>query len=164
MATSIHSTAIVDPGTKLGENVSIGPFTIVEGNSIIGDDCQISSNVHIGENTIIGKKCRIFHGAVIGSIAQDLKFKGEEAWLEIGDNNIFREYCTINRGTIANGKTVIGSNCAFLAYSHVGHDCIIGDYIIASNTLNLAGHTDLLIVIIRAGNSIHIVSLYKHVG
>lgn len=140
MSTNIHPTAIIDPSAKLGENISIGPFTIIEGNCTIGDGCRISSNARIGENTIIGNNCRIFHGAVIGSIAQDLKFKGEEAWLEIGDSNIFREYCTVNRGTIANGKTVIGSNCAFLAYSHVGHDCIIGDHIIASNTLNLAGH------------------------
>jgi UDP-N-acetylglucosamine acyltransferase len=140
MATTIHPTAIVDPSAKLGEDVSVGPFTIVEGKSTVGDGCQIGSNALIGENTIIGKECKIFHGAVIGSIAQDLKYKGEEAWLEIGDNNIFREYCTINRGTIANGKTVIGNNCAFLAYCHVGHDCIIGDNIIASNTLNLAGH------------------------
>ena len=143
MATTVHPTAIVDPKAQLGNNISIGPFTILEGNCTVGDDCQIGANVFVGENTRIGRGCRIFHGAVVGSIAQDLKFKGEEAWLEIGDNNIFREYCTINRGTAANDKTVIGSNCAFLAYSHVGHDCVIGDNIIASNTLNLAGHVTI---------------------
>ncbi len=140
MATMIHPTAAVDPKSELGANVSVGPFTVIEKNSIIGNECRIGSNVLIGENTIIGRNCNIFHGAVVGTIAQDLKYKGEEAWLEIGNNNIFREYCTINRGTIANGKTVIGNNCAFLAYCHVGHDCIIGDNLIASNSMNLAGH------------------------
>ncbi len=143
MATDIHPSAIIDSKARLGENVSVGPFTVIEGNSIIGDGCRISSNVLVGENTKMGKECNVFNGAVIGSVAQDLKFKGEEAWLEIGDNNIFREYCTVNRGTVANGKTVIGSNCAFLAYSHIGHDCIIGNNIIASNTMNLAGHVTI---------------------
>lgn len=143
MATTIHPSAIVDSKAELGDNVSVGPFTIIEKNSVIGDGTRISSNVLIGENTFVGKNCSIFHGAVIGTIAQDLKYKGEEAWLEIGDNNIFREYCTINRGTIANGKTVIGNNCAFLAYCHVGHDCILGNNIIASNTLNMGGHVSV---------------------
>lgn len=143
MESSIHPTSVIDPTVKLGKNVSVGQFSTIEKNSIIGDGCRISSNVLIGENTTIGKDCKIFHGAVVGSIAQDLKYKGEEAWLEIGDNNIIREYCTINRGTIASGKTVIGNNCAFLAYCHVGHDCIIGDNIIASNCLNLAGHVTI---------------------
>lgn len=140
MAVTIHPTALVNSKAELGENVYVGPFSIIEKNSVIGDGSRIVSNVLIGENTIIGKNCNIFHGAVIGTIAQDLKYKGEEAWLKIGDNNVFREYCTINRGTIANGKTVIGNNCAFLAYCHVGHDCIIGNNVIASNTLNIGGH------------------------
>jgi len=143
MSTSIHPTAIVDPGARIGENVSIGPYTIIEKNSTIGDGCRLSSHVRIGENTIIGKACNIYQGAVLGTIAQDLKFKGEEAWLEIGDNNIFREYTTVNRGTIANGKTVIGSNCALLAYSHVGHDSVVGDGMIASNSVHLAGHVTI---------------------
>lgn len=140
MAVSIHPTALVNSKAELGRNVSIGPYSIVEKNSAIGDGTRISSNVLIGENTVIGKNCTIYHGAVIGTIAQDLKYNGEEAWLEIGDNNIFREYCTINRGTAANGRTVLGSCCAFLAYCHVGHDCIIGNNVIASNSLNMAGH------------------------
>ena len=140
MSLQIHPTAIIDPSAQLGAGVSVGPYSIIEKCTVIGDGCRIASNVLIGENTTIGKNCRIFHGAVLGTIAQDLKYKGEEAWLEIGDNNIFREYCTINRGTIANRKTVIGNNCAFLSYCHVGHDCVIGDNVIASNTLNIGGH------------------------
>ncbi len=140
MSTTIHPTAIVDPGAQIGENVSVGPYSIIEKNSRIGDGCRLISHVQIGENTIIGKNCTMYQGAVLGSIAQDLKYRGEEAWVEIGDNNIFREYTTVNRGTIANTKTIIGNNCAFLSYSHVGHDCIVGDGMIASNSVHLAGH------------------------
>jgi UDP-N-acetylglucosamine acyltransferase len=143
MATTIHPTAIIDPQASLGENVEIGPFAFIEKNSRIGDGSRIGSHAHIGENTSIGKNCTVFHGAVLGSIAQDLKYRGEEVWLEIGDNNIFREYCTVNRGTIASGKTVIGNNCAFLSYCHVAHDCVVGDNLIASNNLNLAGHVTI---------------------
>lgn len=143
MGTNIHKNAEIDPLAKIGKDVTIGPFTIVEKNSVIGDGCRIGSGVLIGENTTLGKNNKVFHGAVIGSIAQDLKYRDENVTLEIGDNNIFREYCTINRGTIASGKTVIGSNCAFLAYCHVGHDCVVGNYFIASNNLNLAGHVTI---------------------
>ncbi len=143
MTTSIHPTAIIDASAQIGENVSIGPYSIIEKNSRVGNGCRMSSHVRIGENTVIGENCTIYQGAVLGTIAQDLKYQGEEAWLEIGDNNIFREYCTVNRGTIASGKTVIGSNCAFLAYSHVGHDCNVGDGIIASNCVHLAGHVTI---------------------
>jgi len=143
MPVQIHPTAIIDPSVQLGVDVAVGPHSIIEKNTVIGDGCSIASNVLIGENTTIGKRCRVFHGAVLGSIAQDLKYKGEEVWLEIGDNNLFREYCTVNRGTIANRKTVIGNNCAFLSYCHVGHDCVIGDHVIASNTLNIGGHVTI---------------------
>jgi UDP-N-acetylglucosamine acyltransferase len=140
MSSQIHPTAIIDQKAQLGESVTVGPFSIIERNAEIGDRCQIASCSLIGENTKIGKECRIYHGAVVGTIPQDLKYHGEETFLEIGTNTIIREYCTMNRGTIANGKTIIGSNCAFLAYCHVGHDCVIGNDVISSNSLNMAGH------------------------
>lgn len=140
MSSVIHSSAVIDPGASIGENVSIGPFTVVEKDSVIGDDCEIGSHVFIGRQTTLGKTCRIFHGASVGTIAQDLKYKGEEVTLTIGDNTIIREFCTINRGTAASGTTIIGSNCALLAYAHVAHDCAVGDNVIMSNNATLGGH------------------------
>ena len=140
MATDIHPTAIVDPGAELGSDVTLGPYSIVEGDVTIGDGTRLGSHVIIGAHTIIGKENRIFHGAAVGLIPQDLKFTGEKTYLRIGDRNIIREFCTLNRGTAARGETVIGNDCAFLAYCHVAHDCVIGDRFIASNNLALAGH------------------------
>ncbi len=143
MATFIHPSAVVDPAAKLGVDVSIGPFTVVEGNVEIGDGTKIVSHAIIANGTRMGKRCRIFTGAVIGTIPQDLKFAGEETILEIGDDCMIREYCTINRGTVAAGRTKIGNRCAILSYGHVGHDCIVGDGIIASNNLGLSGHVEV---------------------
>jgi len=140
MATDIHPTAIVDPGAELGSNVAIGPYSIVEGDVTIGDGTRIGSHVIVGMHTTIGKENRIFHGAAVGLIAQDLKFAGEKTYLRIGDRNIIREFCTLNRGTAARGETVIGNDCALLAYCHVAHDCVIGDHLIASNNLGMGGH------------------------
>jgi UDP-N-acetylglucosamine acyltransferase len=140
MATEIHPTAIVDPGAKLGANVSIGPYAIVEHDVAIGDNTSIGSHAIIGAYTILGKENRIFHGAAVGLIPQDLKFSGEKTTLRIGDRNIIREFCTINRGTVARGETVIGNDCALLAYCHVAHDCVIGDRLVVSNNLAMAGH------------------------
>ena len=140
MATDIHPTAIVDPTAKLGADVSIGPYAIVEHDVTIGDNTGIGSHAIIGAYTILGKENRIFHGAAVGLIPQDLKYSGEKTMLRIGDRNIIREFCTINRGTAALGETVIGNDCAILAYCHVAHDCRIGDRLIVSNNLAMAGH------------------------
>jgi UDP-N-acetylglucosamine acyltransferase len=140
MATEIHPTAIVDPGANLGANVSIGPYAVIEHDVTIGDNTSIGSHVIIGEHTILGKENRIFHGAAVGLIPQDLKFAGEKTYLRVGDRNIIREFCTLNRGTAARGETVIGNDCALLAYSHVAHDCVIGDRLVASNNLGMGGH------------------------
>lgn len=143
MATSIHPTAIVDRRAELGTNVTIGPFSIVEGNTVIGDGTSVGPNAIIGEFTKLGKECRVFHGASVGLIPQDMKFNGEKTSLRIGDRTTIREFCTLNRGTAAKGETVIGSDCLFLAYCHVAHDCVIGDHVIASNNLGLAGHVEI---------------------
>ena len=142
MQTSLHPTAIVDPGAQIGTGVSVGPYSVIEADVVIGDGCAIGPHVVIGEGTRIGKECRIFHGASIGLIPQDLKFKGEKTYLRIGDRAMIREFCTLNRGTAARGETVVGNDCTLLAYCHVGHDCVIGDHLVASNNMALAGHVE----------------------
>lgn len=131
--TSIH------PNAKIGQNVTIGAFTTIYGDVEIGDGTWIGNNVTIMDGARIGKNCRIFPSAVISGIPQDLKFKGEVTTAEIGDNTTIRECATVNRGTASKGKTVVGSNCLLMAYTHVAHDCILGDYIILGNGTQLAG-------------------------
>lgn len=141
--TSIHPTAIVDPGALLGENVSIGPFSIINKDVIIGDDSTVASHVVIQTGTRIGKKCRVFSGAVLGTDPQDLKYAGEKTTLEIGDETTMREFCTLNRGSSHRLKTVIGKKCLIMAYVHVAHDCLIGDNVILANAVNMAGHVTI---------------------
>jgi UDP-N-acetylglucosamine acyltransferase len=136
----IHKTAIVSGKAEIGNNVEIGPYSIIEDDVIIHDNTQISSNVLIASGTRLDKNCKIFHGAVLGTIPQDLKFAGEKTTLEIGSNTVIREYATLNRGTVDHWKTVIGSNCFIMAYAHIAHDCCIGDHVIIANAVNMAGH------------------------
>lgn len=139
----ISPLASVHPNAKIGNNVTIEPFAIVHDNVIIGDDTHIMSNAVVMSYSRIGKGCRIFPGAVIGSIAQDLKYAGEETTVEIGDHTTVREFVTVNRGTKDKWKTVIGSHCLLMAYSHVAHDCIVGNYVILANGVQLAGHVEV---------------------
>ncbi len=132
--------AYVHPQAKIAENVVIEPFATIHKNVVIGEGSWIGSNVTIMEGARIGKNCRVFPGAVISAIPQDLKFDGEETVVEIGDNTTIREFVTINRGTKASNKTVIGNNCLLMAYVHIAHDCYIGNYCILANAANLAGH------------------------
>ncbi|MDR0811439.1 MAG: acyl-ACP--UDP-N-acetylglucosamine O-acyltransferase [Paludibacter sp.] len=131
--------AHIHPDAKIDETVAIEPFVTIAKNVEIGAGTYIGSNVTILEGTRIGENCRIFPGAVIGAIPQDLKFRGEDTLAIIGDNTTLREYVTVNRGTAAKGKTVVGSNCLIMAYCHIAHDCIIGDNVIMSNATQLAG-------------------------
>ncbi len=140
MAIEIHPTAIVSPKANIGENVKIGAFTIIEDKVTIGDDTEILSNVFIGNGTTIGKKCLIFQGTVIGTKPQDLKFDNSPTEVIIGDNNEIREYVTIHRGTQATKKTIIGNNNLLMAYTHIAHDCRIGNNVIMANVVQLAGH------------------------
>lgn len=130
----------IHPGAVIGKNVSIDPFTMIHDNVVIGDGTWIGSNVTIFPGARIGKNCKIFPGAVIAAVPQDLKFSGEETTAEIGDNTVVREYVTINRGTKALGKTVIGSDNLLMAYVHIAHDCIVGNHCILANGATLAGH------------------------
>jgi UDP-N-acetylglucosamine acyltransferase len=133
----------IHPEAVIGENVTISPFVTIEKNVIIGDNTYIYPNVVIMNGARIGKNCRIFPGAVIAAIPQDLKFKGEETIAEIGDNTTIRECVTINRGTIAKGKTIVGNDCLLMAYSHVAHDCLLKDFIILGNATQLAGEVEI---------------------
>jgi UDP-N-acetylglucosamine acyltransferase len=132
--------AYVHPQAKVARNVVVEPFTTINNNVTIGSGTWIGSNVTIMEGARIGKNCRIFPGAVISAIPQDLKFEGEDSLTIIGDDTTIRECVTVNRGTNASGKTVIGSNCLIMATSHIAHDCVIGDYSIIVNGVALAGH------------------------
>ncbi len=139
----IHPSAIVSPKAKLADSVSVGPFSIISDNVAIGADTKIGSHCVIEGNTAIGKGCEIFTGAVVGSRPQDLKFKGEKVFLEIGNNNIIREYCTLNPGTQEGGKTLIGDNNLLMAYSHIAHDCRVGNSCVLANNCTLAGHVTI---------------------
>lgn len=135
--------AFINPSARLGANVTVDPFTCIHGNVEIGEGTWIGSNVTIFDGARIGKNCRIFPGAVISAIPQDLKYKGEDTTVIIGDNTVIRECVTINRGTAAMGRTEIGDNCLLMAYVHIAHDCIIGNNVILANSVNLAGHVTI---------------------
>lgn len=135
--------AYVHPSAKIANTVVIEPFTTVHKNVEIEEGTWIGSNVTIMEGARIGKNCQIFPGAVISAIPQDLKFEGEDSLVTIGDNTTIRECVTINRGTKALGKTVIGSNCLIMACAHIAHDCIIGDNCVIVNGCLMAGHVEM---------------------
>lgn len=139
MMTNIH------PGAKIGRNVVVSPFTTIAEHVEIGDNCWIGPNVTIFDYVRLGHDCKVFPGAVLGAIPQDLKFQGEETWVEIGDNTTIREYVTVNRGTAFSGKGVtrVGNNCLIMSYCHVAHDCLVGDNCIMSSFSVLGGEVDL---------------------
>ncbi len=136
----IHSSAVVDPGAELFEDVSVGPFSIIEDGVKIGSGTVVGPHVFIAKGTSIGRECSICHGAVLGTDPQDLKYRGEETTLEIGDRTVIREFASLNRGTNARQKTVVGSDCLIMTYAHIAHDCLIGNHVIIENAVNLSGH------------------------
>jgi UDP-N-acetylglucosamine acyltransferase len=138
--TNIQSTAQIAPAAQLAENVQVGHYTVIGPEAKIGQGTKIGEHCLITGDTTIGENCRIFTGAVIGSIPQDLKYKNEKTRVVIGNNNIIREYVTINLGTAASGKTIIGDNNLIMAYAHIAHDCVIGNSVILANVGTLAGH------------------------
>jgi len=141
MAASIHPTALVDPGARLGENVTIGAYTIIGADVEIGDGTWIGPHVVINGPTRIGRENRIFQFASLGEMPQDKKYGGEATRLEIGDRNTIREFCTFNRGTVQDaGVTRIGNDNWIMAYVHIAHDCQVGDHTIFANNAQLAGH------------------------
>ncbi|MBZ5858154.1 acyl-ACP--UDP-N-acetylglucosamine O-acyltransferase [Flavihumibacter profundi] len=136
----IHPHTYIHPNARLATNVKVDPFTVIHQDVEIGEGTWIGSNVTIMEGARIGKNCRIFPGAVLAATPQDLKFEGEYSNVEIGDGTTIREFVTINRGTKDRGKTAVGNNCLIMAYSHLAHDCIVGNNVIMSNNVQMAGH------------------------
>ena len=140
----IHETAIIDPAAKLGKNVSVGAYSIIGAKVTIGDDTEIGPHVTINGTTKIGKKNKFYQYSSIGEDPQDLKYAGEETFLELGDGNIVREFCTLNRGTgNGGGLTKIGNSNLLMAYAHVAHDCVVGNNIVLANNASLAGHVQV---------------------
>jgi len=139
----ISPLASIHPDARIGDQVEIGPFTTIGADVEVGNGTWIGPNVTIMDGARIGADCRIFSGAVLSAIPQDLKFQGERTTVEIGDRSTIRECVTINRGTKAYGKTVVGKDCLIMAYVHIAHDCIIGDHVILVNSVALAGHVEI---------------------
>ncbi len=136
----IHSSAIIHPDANLGNNVSVGPFSIVGSGVQVGDNTEIGPGVLIEAGTVIGKDCKMGHGASIGGMPQILNFKSVPSSVHIGDGTTLREYVTIHRSGKENGVTRIGRNCLLMAYAHVAHDCEVGDHAILVNNVGLSGH------------------------
>lgn len=148
----IHPQAIIEPGATLGKNVSVGPWSYIGNDVVIGDNCVIHSHVVIKGPTTIGQGNTFFQFGSIGEECQDLKYDGEPTKLVIGDNNTFRECCTVHRGTIQDQSlTQIGSNNLFMAYTHVAHDCMVGNNCILANNASIAGHVHVGNFVILGG-------------
>ena len=156
--------AFIHTDSKIARNVVIEPFVTIEKDVEIGSGTWIGSNVTIMEGARIGKNCRIFPGSVISAIPQDLKFEGEKSLTIIGDDCTIRECATINRGTSASGKTIVGNNCLIMAYAHIAHDCVIGDNCAIGNSVALGGRVTIRDYAIIGGlSAIHqFVSVGKH--
>ncbi len=143
MSREIHATAIVSGKAEIGEDVTIGPYTIVEDDVVIGDGCRIANSVVLANGARLGRNVQVSTGAVIATEPQDLKFGGEKTLAKIGDNTVVREYVTFNRGTRAHGESSMGRDGLLMAYAHVAHDCIIGDKVILANAVQMGGHVEI---------------------
>ncbi len=154
--------AYIHPDAKIAPTVVIEPFVTIDKNVVIGEGTRIGSNVTIMEGVRIGKNCTIFPGAVIGAIPQDLKFRGEDTLAIIGDNTTIRECVTVNRGTAAKGRTIVGDNCLLMAYCHVAHDCTIGNNVIMSNATQVGGEVTIDDYAILSGGTL--VHQFSHIG
>ena len=150
----IHPTAIIDPSANIADDVHIGPYSIIGSHVTIGAGTKLHSHVVVGGFTRIGENNEIFQFASVGEVCQDLKYSGEETWLELGDNNKIREHCTLHRGTVQDqGLTKIGSNNLFMVNTHIAHDCMIGDHNIFANNVGVAGHVHVGNHVIVGGNA-----------
>lgn len=143
LETQVHPTAVIDASAEFGTDAVIGAYAVIGPNVKVGAHTTIGPHVHIVRDTTIGASCAIHHGAAIGGDPQDLKYAGEPTELVIGNRTVIREFVTLNRGTTAHGKTMIGSECLIMAYAHVAHDSIIGDHVILANSVNMGGHVEV---------------------
>ena len=149
----IHKTAIINSKAEISSNVEIGPYTVIGPSVVIDEGTYIQSHVNITGNTFIGKGNKIYPFASIGNQPQDMKYKGEETKLTIGDNNTIREYVTINPGTIqGGGLTKIGNNNLIMISAHIAHDCIVGNNIVIANSAAIAGHAEIDDYVVIGGN------------
>ena len=139
----IHPTAIVDPGAEIGAGTIVGPYCVIGANVVVGENCWLQHHVTLQGPMRAGAKNKFYAYCSIGQQTQDLKYAGEPTYLEIGDENTFREFVTVNRSTAKDGKTRLGSRGNFLAYSHIGHDCTVGNEVVFSNNGTLAGHVQV---------------------
>lgn len=139
----ISPLAHIHPDANIGKNVRVDAFAVIDGKVSVGDGSHIMSGAAVLDYTSIGKNCTVFPNAILGGIPQDLKYRGEETTVEVGDNTTIRECVTVNRGTIDKWKTVVGSNCLLMAYSHIAHDCIIGNNVIIANAVQMGGHVEI---------------------
>ncbi len=141
--TAIHSTAIVDPGARLGTGVRIGPYAVIEADVVLGDRCVIGPRALIGSGARLAEEVQVYHAASVSCLPQDLKYSGEPTTLEIGARSSIREYVTLSRGTAEAETTRIGADCLLMAYVHVAHDCHLGDRCILANATQVAGHVKI---------------------
>ncbi len=158
----ISNLAFVHPEARIGENVTVEPFAYIAADVNIGDGTWVGPNSTILDGARIGKNCKIFPSSVLSGIPQDLKFRGEESTAEIGDGTTLREGVTVNRGTAAVGKTVVGNNCLLMAYAHIGHDCNIGNSCIIGNSCGMAGEVKVDDWAILSGGTM--VHQFTHIG
>lgn len=140
MTARIHPTALIDASAQLGDDVEVGPWVIIGPQCTVGNGTKIAARATLERNVRLGERVQIGMGAILGGDPQDLKYRGEETWVDIGDETSVREYATINRGTAHSITTSVGRNCFLMSYVHLAHDCHIGDHVIISNGTQLAGH------------------------
>ncbi len=139
-SATVHPTAIVAPDAQRGDGVEVGPFAIIGPQVTVGRGSRIAARAILDQNVRLGEECRVGVGSILGGPPQDLKYAGEETWVEIGDGTVIREYCTINRGTTQSRVTRLGKHCLVMTYVHIAHDCHIGERVILTNGVQLAGH------------------------
>jgi UDP-N-acetylglucosamine acyltransferase len=164
----IHPTALIDPSARLGTGVAVGPYAIIGPRVTVGDRCRIGPRVTLQQNVRLAEEVRIGDGSVLGGDPQDLKYGGEETWVEVGPGTIIREYSTINRGTAATLKTTVGARCFIMTYVHLAHDCHVGDDVVIANATQCAGHVTIHDRAILSGlNAVHqfvTIGTYAFVG
>jgi UDP-N-acetylglucosamine acyltransferase len=168
VSSAIHSTALIDRSAELGARVTVGPYAILGPNVIIGDRCRIGPRATLQRNVRLAEDVSIGDGSILGGDPQDLKYGGEETWVEIGPGTIIREYSTVNRATAATFKTTIGARCFIMTYVHLAHDCHVGDDVVIANATQCAGHVTIHDRAILSGlNAVHqfvTIGTYAFVG
>jgi UDP-N-acetylglucosamine acyltransferase len=168
VSSTIHPTALIDPSAELGTGVVVGPFAIIGPQVCIGDRCSLGPRVTLHRNVRLAEDVSIGDGSILGGDPQDLKYGGEETWVEIGPQTIIREYSTINRATSATFKTTVGARCFIMTYVHLAHDCHVGDDVVIANATQCAGHVTIHDRAILSGlNAVHqfvTIGTYAFVG